>query len=242
MSIYETLWRRMKCIRQIAVPVTTHANNCPRLLDRLLVGMAAVSLLALIVSPIIGWQIAPGKTLLVTSLALLIGAAAAFAVNRRSIHLASILFLTFLTTILVAVGAGTVELSIPILLAGVLLCPWASVVMAVLDVLLKVGLSLGPSGHPFDAPSILALLTVALVSWLVTGGMEQATRDLRQSEQRLRQTDQRGMGRQRTHALVPSPVILAGQVDDDVQAETEDAKLVNPGLVTIEHEQCFVGG
>ncbi len=189
MSVYETLWRRIKCVRQIAAPVTTRAGRCPGSLDRLLIGVATISLLALIASPLIGWQTGPGKALLVTSLALLAGAAAAFALNRRSGHLAGIFFLAFLTVILAAVGASAAGLALPVLLASLLLHPWAGIPIAALGVLLKAGFAFGPSGHPLDLPSLLALPVVALICWLMMDGLEQVRRNLHRSDQRLQQVE-----------------------------------------------------
>ena len=63
----------------------------------------------------------------------------------------------------------------------------------------------------------------------------------RRRRERLRQGHEAGVGRPRPHPLVPSFIILAPQVYDDVEPIAQDAELVNPGLVTIENEQSLVG-
>ena len=80
--------------RWIDAPIIIQRNSPPHdLLNNLLSGTASISLLALILSPIIGWQTASGKALGTTSLVLLVGTAVAFVINRRSSLPAGVLFL-----------------------------------------------------------------------------------------------------------------------------------------------------
>jgi len=55
--------------------------------------------------------------------------------------------------------------------------------------------------------------------------------------ERLGQGDQACMGRHGPHPLVPSFVVLAREVHDDVEPVAEHAELVDPWFVAIEYEQ-----
>jgi hypothetical protein len=173
--------------RWIDAPITTQRNNHPHdLLNNLLVGTASISFLALILSPAIGWQTASGKALCTTSLVLFAGTAVAFVINRRSSLSASILFLLLLTTIVVSTGAGATGLVLPVLLASVLLRPWASLVIAGLGSLLTVTLPFSLAGYVLDVPSLLTLFAVALVAWLATHSLDRALHDRRSYTWQLR--------------------------------------------------------
>ncbi len=183
---------REKVQRWIDAPITTRRNNHPHdLLNNLLIGTASISLLALILSPAIGWQTASGKALSTTSLILLAGSAAVFAVNRHSSLQAGILFLLLLAAILIGTGAGTEGLVVPILLASILLRSWASLVTAGLSSLAATTISVYRPGYVLEAPSLLALFAVALVAWLATRNLERALHDRRQSDRRLAESEER---------------------------------------------------
>ena len=183
---------REKVQRWIDAPSTIQRNSPPHdLLNNLLVGTASISLLALILSPIIGWQTASGKALGTTSLVLLVGTAAAFVINRRSSLPAGVLFLLLITTTLIGVGAGATGLVIPILLSSILLRPWASLAIAGLGSLTAIALPSRLAGHILGVPSLLTLFAVALISWLATRSLEQALHTRRQSERRLAESDER---------------------------------------------------
>ena len=178
--------------RWIDAPIATQSDSHPRdVLNNLLVGMASISLLALILSPAIGWQTASGKVLCATSLVLLAGTVAALVINRRSSLSASALFLLLLTIILVDVGAGATGLVIPVLLSSILLRPWASLVIAGLGSLATAAASAYWPGYVLEVPSLLTLLAVALVSWLATRSLERALHNQRQSDRRLSESEER---------------------------------------------------
>jgi PAS domain S-box-containing protein len=178
--------------RWIDAPITIQRNSPPHdLLNNLLSGTASISLLALILSPIIGWQTASGKALGTTSLVLLVGTAAAFVINRHSSFPAGVLFLLLITTTLIGVGAGATGLVIPVLLPSILLRPWASLVAASLGSLAAMALPFSLAGYILETPSLLTLFTVALVSWLATRSLERALHDRRQSDRRLAESKER---------------------------------------------------
>jgi PAS domain S-box-containing protein len=178
--------------RWIDAPITAQRSSHPHdLLNNLLVGAASISLLALILSPIIGLQTAFGKALCTTSLVLLASTAVAFVTNRRSSLSASILFLLLLTTIVISTGAGTTGLVVPVLLASVLLRPWASLAIAGLGSLLTVPLPFSLAGYIPEVPSLLTLFAVALLSWLATRSLERVLHDRRQSDRRLAESEER---------------------------------------------------
>lgn len=178
--------------RWIDAPVTTQSSNHPRdLLNNLLIGTASISLLALILSPAIGWQTASGKALCTTSLVLLAGSVAAFVINLRSSVQAGILFLLLLAVILIGAGAGTEGLVIPVLMASILLRPWASLVTAGLSSLTAAAISAYRPGYVLEAPSLLTLFAVALVAWLATRSLDRALHNQRRSDRRLAESEER---------------------------------------------------
>jgi PAS domain S-box-containing protein len=177
-------------------PVTDaeHARR-RRLLDHLLVGMSIVACAALVATRVAGTRWAFVPVVRRTALALLLGAGAPYALNRLCPPaLPATLFLLFLTAVAAVTVQDAAGLAIPILLAGMLLRSWAGLVLAALGILLRIACSPGFPGQGIEVPSLLALATAALLSWLATHNPTQALRDLRQcgrdlatSEERFRQ-------------------------------------------------------
>jgi PAS domain S-box-containing protein len=167
-----------------------------RLLNILLLGIAVLALLALlamVIADVAGVDVQEWDYLLYrTSLGMLVGVVLVFVINRYwSGGVARSLFLLLIVAALavtdepqrVVEGRTLFMFTIPILMASVLLRSYASFVVAGLIGLLlaviawtsNLGSSLAAS-LPF---TILALLTVALVSWLSARSLERTLADLR---------------------------------------------------------------
>ncbi len=161
-----------------------------KLLNILLMGMAALTFLALvaaIVADIADLGLGRPIVFYLGIPALLIGLAIIAVINRyRSGRQASLMFLLFLTTgaVLcdtpqeVVAGRTLLLLGLPIVMASVLLRPSASFVIAALISLLTAGISLsiGFVPNPF---AILIFFVYALVSWLAAHTLEHALKELR---------------------------------------------------------------
>lgn len=63
---------------------------------------------------------------------------------------------------------------------------------------------------------------------------------VRRRLKRFGQADQTRVDRHGAHPPVPSLVIFAGEVNNDVQLVAQHSELIDPGLVTIEHEQRLI--
>ncbi|MDY7075331.1 MAG: histidine kinase dimerization/phospho-acceptor domain-containing protein, partial [Chloroflexota bacterium] len=215
-----------------------------KLLNILLVGVAAMTLLGLlatIIVDIIGLAGQDRPLLLVYQggLVALVGTLIIFATNRYwSGWLASLLFLLLLTIVFafsdeprqVVEGRSTFLFAIPILMASVLLRPWASFVMAGLSSLIIAALALSLPQYVPPLPSMLGFFAVGLVAWLSARSLENALEDLRVINREL---DQRV--EERTHdlaeALSRNQAILAGIADGvvvfDHKGQATDA---NPAM------------
>lgn len=177
--------------RWLDAPATAADNTHQRnLVNSLLVGTATMSLLVLILSTAIGWQVASGRTLSASSLALLTRPVTAFAASCHSGILACVLFLLLLTVILVAAGTGPTGLAIPILLASILLRPWANLVIAGLGSLAGTVISVSWPGYVLPVPSLLTLFAAAPVVWLAIRNLKQALRNLREGDRRLVESEE----------------------------------------------------
>jgi PAS domain-containing protein len=110
-----------------------------------------------------------------------------YTINRHGPGwLASTLFLLVTTVLLVfsdtpdqvASGSALLGFAIPIMMASVILPPYASFIMAGLSNLLHIpiSLSVGWIPNPF---AILIFFMIALVSWLAAHSLERALKDLR---------------------------------------------------------------
>ncbi len=131
----------------------------------------------------------------VGSLVMLAGIGIIFAVNRYgSGRLASSLFLLFLIVmasvtdepVQVVDGRGLFLFAIPILMASVILRPYASFIAAGLSsiVIAIIGTSIGFAPN---IPAMLGFFVVALVSWLSSRSLEQTLAELRTTNRMLDQ-------------------------------------------------------
>jgi PAS domain S-box-containing protein len=137
-----------------------------------------------------------------TALLNLTAAIVTFIINRRGKGwLASLLFLLVSTASLasmdapqeVANGRSGLALGIPIMMASVLLRPWASFPAAVVSGLItsSIALTLPPPDNVPNLYFIAAFFIVALISWLSARSLENALKDLltlnRELDQRVEQ-------------------------------------------------------
>ena len=170
-----------------------------RLLNTLLVGMAVllmVALAATFVADRLGIESQELVDVLYRgALATLIGVIVIFAINRYgSGRLASALFLLLLIGALavsdepeqVVNGRSLFTFAIPILMASVLLWPWASFAVAALCSLVIATIGLRIQIVP-NIPAMLGFSAVALVSWLWAQSLESALKDLRAVNRELDQ-------------------------------------------------------
>ncbi len=205
----------MNPIRQLIEVQSTDSDDARRrkLLAILLVGLAALALVAIVAITILWFATGSASAgvswndfvrLVGSSLAFLFGLAVIFAINRYwSGILASVLFLSFLTIMLAVVdepkqvveGRTVFVFTIPILMASVLLRPWASFVLAgVCSVIIGylavyiMRIIVPPT------PTMVGFFAFAFVSWLSARSLEQALRDLRVLNREL---DQRVQDRTR---------------------------------------------
>jgi PAS domain S-box-containing protein len=162
-----------------------------KLLNVLLLGFALLGVLGLItlaLSAIAGaLSLSEAEVLLLTNLALIIGIAIIFSINRYwSGTIAASVFLLFLLALVtfsdipkeVAAGRTTFFFVVPIIIASVLLRSYASFIMAVLSSLVILGLAFSINITPDPTP-IVGFLAVAFISWLSARSLEQALRELR---------------------------------------------------------------
>jgi PAS domain S-box-containing protein len=163
-----------------------------RLLNILLAGIAALTLLLVVVTAIASMlgvlERQHTGTLLIGSLIGLVGAAIIFLVNRHvSGWLASSLFLLLL--ILVSLysddpaqlvdGRSLFVFAIPILIASVLLRPYASFIVAAIVSALLAGMAINEQMVP-NVFAFVGFFTIAFVSWLAARSLEHALEDLHQ--------------------------------------------------------------
>lgn len=181
-----SLWSRL-----LHVPSTDPGDaRRRRLLNILLVGIAALTLLLVLVTVIasLAGVLEPKYTsvLLRGSLLGLAGAAVIFVVNRRvSGWLASSLFLLLLISISAASdepaqlvdGRSLFVFAIPILIASVLLRPYASFIVAGLVSALLAGIALNQQIVP-NLVAFIGFFAIAFVSWLSARSLENALEDL----------------------------------------------------------------
>jgi PAS domain S-box-containing protein len=218
-----------------------------RLLNILLLGVGVLTLLGILAiaiadlfnlishQEIIASQIYPG------GLATLFGIFCIFVINRYlSGGLASILFLLLLTGVFsvsdtpqnVVDGRTLFLFAIPILMASVLLRPWASFGMAALVSGLITAIALTIDFLP-PVPSMLGLFAVAMVAWLSAQSLENALENLRVINREL---DQRVAERTQdlAEALSENEAILESIVDGVIVFDDEQrALVVNPAMARL---------
>lgn len=196
---------------QILNVPSTDAEDARRrkLLNILLLGVAALSLSLLLlttIAVILGQAGQQLETMLLyfSLLALIPGTGIIFFINRyKSGTLASVIFLLLLLLVFtfsdtpyeLASGRSLFIFAIPIIMASVLLRPYASFAAAA-----AVGLIVSALGFSADivpnVPAILSFFAIALVSWMSARSLERALEDLRVINREL---DQRVI--ERTHDL-----------------------------------------
>ena len=169
-----------------------------QLLNILLLGLAALSLLVLLATIIadlsaIETRVGPlytGSFIMLGSTILI------FAINHYwSTQAAGILFLALFTSALVISdepsqligGRSTFLFVVPIIMASFILSPWASFLMAGVTSLAVTIIALNLPGYVPPAPTMLGFFAVALVSWLAARSLEAALQDLRVLNQGLEQ-------------------------------------------------------
>jgi signal transduction histidine kinase/CheY-like chemotaxis protein len=220
-----------------------------RLLNILLVGtagLALVTLIAMTVVQLAGIYRESASLIYVGCLVILVGNAIILAINRYwSGLLASSLFLLLLTLAFafndtpeeVVRGRGLFMFAIPILMASVLLRPYASFIVAGLIGLLISGIELFSLHSLPNVPAIAAFVAIALVSWLSARSLEHALADLRTINRDL---DQRVD--ERTHDLAEAlarehaeasknQAVLTGIADGVIVFGTDGKAIVaNPSI------------
>ena len=162
-----------------------------RLLNILLIGVAGLTILTLVatnVARLANLVGSPEMALLYKSIAAILGGIAViFLVNRHlSGAVASSLFLLLLTVTFafideprqVVEGRSVFLFTIPILMASVVLRPWASFAMAGITALVITPVALSVDIVP-PLPTMLGFFAFALVSWLSARSLESALQDLR---------------------------------------------------------------
>lgn len=173
-------------------------------------------------------------SLYIGSLAMLGGIALIFLINRYGNGwVASLLFLFLFTFAIVftsepemLLGEYMFYLTIPILMASILVRPWASFVLASLNTLI-IALTAQNIQVVLPLPGVLGFYLLALVSWLTAQTMEHALRDLRDLNTQLEQRVQ-----ERTTALATANQEL---INANARLEELD-KLKSRFLSIVSHE------
>jgi PAS domain S-box-containing protein len=183
-----------------------------KLLNLLLMGVAGITLVALLVTTLAvvfmpgAMDDAEGVTLIYGgSLAMLLSLVVIYLINRSGMGaVASSVFLVALTVIFafsdsasqVAEGRSLFLFTIPIIMASVLLQPYASFILATLCSAVISTISMTLLDAVPTIPAILGFYIVALVSWMSARSLERALSDLHVINREL---DQRVIDR--THDL-----------------------------------------
>jgi len=241
--------KNMRIISQwLDVPSTDPEDARRRkLLNILLFGMAIMALvtLSVIVFVTITGLVSQDKTILLAyqgCLALLVGISIIFAINRYwSGWLASSLLLLLVTAVVafsdapqeVARGRSLFLFAIPILMASVILRPWASFIMAGLVGSLIAAIEVFVLQAVPNVPAMLGFFVVALVAWLSSRSLERALEDLRTINREL---DQRVVERTRdlAQALSRNQAILEGIADGVIVFDNASVSTVaNPAMTHI---------
>ncbi|TLN25419.1 PAS domain-containing protein, partial [bacterium] len=181
----------------LTVPVTDpDGARRRRLLNILLLGVAAVSIATIFVVLVINQRSQDMNILFYGSLATLVGTVLIYLINRsrNAGFLASHLFLILLTAVMafsdspeqVATGRALFAFTIPIIMASMLVGARASFVYAALSDLIIIGMALWQRIEP-NVPAVLGFMLVALISWLSARSLEQVLTELRLMNRELDQ-------------------------------------------------------
>ena len=220
-----------------------------RILNILVVSIAALSLLAILISfasvylNAMRWENV--SLIVVGSLITILGMLLVYSINTLfSGRIAAIIFLVFLTIVFafsdtpeqVSGGRSLFGFSIPIIMASILLVPWSSFVFSAISGIIVSVIALSIHSVP-NSPAIIGFFVIALVSWLSSRSLEQALQELRNINANLDQVVV-----ERTKALAESlererieagrsQAILNSIADGVVVFDTEwNAILANPAL------------
>jgi signal transduction histidine kinase len=220
-----------------------------RILNILVVSIAALSLLAMVISLVsvyikaITWENV--ALIVIGSLITILGMLLVYSINVFfSGRIAAIIFLVFLTIVFafsdtpqqVSGGRSLFGFAIPIIMASILLVPWSSFVFSSISGIIVSVLALSINSVP-NSPAIIGFFVIALVSWLSSRSLEQALKDLRTINANLDQVVV-----ERTRALAESlererieagrsQAILNSIADGVVVFDTSwNAILANPAL------------
>ena len=162
-----------------------------RILNFLVVSIAALSLIAIVVSFIsvyskaVRWENV--SLIIIGSVITILGMLLVYFINSRfSGRIAAIIFLVFLTIVFafsdtpeqVAGGRSLFGFAIPIIMASILLVPWSSFVFSSISGIIVSVLALSINSVP-NSPAIIGFFVIALVSWLSSRSLEQALKELR---------------------------------------------------------------
>jgi len=162
-----------------------------RILNFLVVSVAALSLIAIVVSFIsvyskaVRWENV--SLIIIGSVITILGMLLVYFINSRfSGRIAAIIFLVFLTIVFafsdtpeqVAGGRSLFGFAIPIIMASILLVPWSSFVFSSISGIIVSVLALSINSVP-NSPAIIGFFVIALVSWLSSRSLEQALKELR---------------------------------------------------------------
>lgn len=172
-----------------------------KLLSILLIGIALLIAFTLIVTGLFATWVrgAYSQSLLLAlqgGAATLVGILVIYLINRhRSGPLASALFLLLLTAVFavsdepqhVVEGRSVFLFTIPILMASVILRPWASFVLAALSSVVISAVALQLPEYVPPVPTMLGFFAFAFVAWLSARSLENALRDLRALNRELDQ-------------------------------------------------------
>lgn len=221
-----------------------------RILNFLVVSIAALSLLAIVISLVsvylkaISWENV--ALIVIGSLITILGMLLVYSINALfSGRIAAIIFLVFLTIVFafsdtpeqVAGGRSLFGFAIPIIMASILLVPWSSFVFSSISGIIVSVIALSINSVP-NSPAIIGFFVIALVSWLSSRSLEQALKELRTINANLDQVVV-----ERTKALAESlererieagrsQAILNSIADGVVVFDTNwNAILANPALM-----------
>jgi PAS domain S-box-containing protein len=177
-----------------------------KLLNVLLLGLAASGafvLVLLLVTVPLGVAGSPGEVrlLLVGTVTALVGVGIIYGLNRYvSGDLAAVLFVLLIIALgaisddprQVVSGRGLLVFALPILAASALLRPWASFLAAAASLTVVVAVSKLVVGQPVpNLPAIPIFFMLALIAWLSGRSLEQALENLRASNRRLKESEER---------------------------------------------------
>lgn len=198
-----------------------------RLLNVLLLGVAGVSIFALIILAFTDlFDLATNSNVLyLGSLLVLLGTGLIFIANRRGkVDFASSVLLGLLTVVFtfadtpqnVVQGRTLFMFVIPILMASFLIRPYSSFVMAAIITAIHLVIAASADVPAYSPIGLAALFVIALIAWLASSGLENALAELRVIN---RQLDQRVL--ERTHELAQANLQLESQARELVDANTK---------------------